>query len=323
MRSVGEGVRAELAELNSYEPTHYASEVSGEQCIARLVGEDRIPVSPPPSFLRKIMVMSIQLLINQLWDTYRRVNPQADQIVKLLTDRGEGIQNDHIAFRTFQDPRIGIERLAKPFVEGGYVEGGEYHFEEKKLYAKHFQHRDPTLPKIFISELILGEFSSPFQEAIDRLLDQLPPNGEFHGPLCTEGRVWETTFADYELLKKDSEYASWMAAHGFCANHFTIYVNELSTVSSLQELNDLLITSGFALNQEGGAIKGSPEVFLEQSSTVASVVEVPFSDGPHKVPGCYYEFARRYPLPNGKMFEGFVAKSADKIFESTDEKLQR
>lgn len=50
MRGVGEGVRDELAELNSYEPTHYSSEVSGEQCIARLVGDDRIPISPPPLF---------------------------------------------------------------------------------------------------------------------------------------------------------------------------------------------------------------------------------------------------------------------------------
>lgn len=269
------------------------------------------------------MTVSIPLLINQLWDVYRRINPQADQIVKLLTDRGEGIQNDHIAFRTFQDPRIGIDRLAEPFVAGGYQVGGEYHFQEKKLYAKHFQHPDPTLPKIFISELLLDEFSEPFREIINRMLDQLPPDGNFHGPLCTEGRVWETSFADYEQLKKDSEYAAWMAAHGFCANHFTVYVNELSTVASLQELNDLLVANGFALNTEGGAIKGSPEVYLEQSSTVASVVEVPFTDAPHKVPGCYYEFARRYPLADGTMFEGFVTKSADKIFESTDEKLQR
>ncbi|RCS53958.1 DUF1338 domain-containing protein [Bremerella cremea] len=269
------------------------------------------------------MAVSIPLLINQLWDVYRRINPQADQIVKLLTERGEAIQNDHIAFRTFQDPRIGIDRLAKPFLEAGYEVGGEYHFEEKKLYAKHFQHQDPTLPKIFISELLLDKLSAPIRAAIDRLLDQLPQDGEFHGPLCSEGRVWQTSFADYELLKKESEYAAWMAAHGFCANHFTVYVNELSTVASLQELNDLLISNGFALNQEGGAIKGSPEVYLEQSSTVASVVEVPFTDGPQKVPGCYYEFARRYKLPDGKLFEGFVAKSADKIFESTDEKLQR
>ena len=43
-----------------------------------------------------------------------------------------------------------------------------------------------------------------------------------------------------------------------------------------------------------------------------------FDDGSKVIPCCYYEFARRYPLPNGNLFQGFVAKSADKIFESTN-----
>jgi hypothetical protein len=34
-----------------------------------------------------------------------------------------------------------------------------------------------------------------------------------------------------------------------------------------------------------------------------------------KIPGCYYEFALRY-----NNFDGFIAGSADKIFESTDNK---
>jgi hypothetical protein len=33
----------------------------------------------------------------------------------------------------------------------------------------------------------------------------------------------------------------------------------------------------------------------------------------HDIPGCYYEFALRH---NG--FDGFIAGSADKIFESTN-----
>ena len=30
------------------------------------------------------------------------------------------------------------------------------------------------------------------------------------------------------------------------------------------------------------------------------------------------DFALRYPLPNGELFQGFVANSASRIFESTD-----
>ncbi|MGB1300776.1 MAG: DUF1338 domain-containing protein, partial [Pseudoalteromonas tetraodonis] len=33
---------------------------------------------------------------------------------------------------------------------------------------------------------------------------------------------------------------------------------------------------------------------------------------------CFYEFAIRYPKPDGEIYTGFVAASADKIFESTN-----
>jgi hypothetical protein len=46
---------------------------------------------------------------------------------------------------------------------------------------------------------------------------------------------------------------------------------------------------------------------------------VEFANGErHVIPTCYYEFARRYPDADGKIYEGFVAASADKIFESTN-----
>ena len=57
---------------------------------------------------------------------------------------------------------------------------------------------------------------------------------------------------------------------------------------------------------------------LEQSSTLADKVAVNFSDKTVKIPSCFYEFAKRYPLNNGQLYTGFVAASADKIFESTN-----
>ncbi len=80
----------------------------------------------------------------------------------------------------------------------------------------------------------------------------------------------------------------------------------------------MLQENNFKLNQSGGIIKGSPTEFLEQSSTMAGEVPVSFKEGVFNIPGCYYEFAQRYKMPTGKFFHGFVAKSADKIFESTN-----
>ena len=45
---------------------------------------------------------------------------------------------------------------------------------------------------------------------------------------------------------------------------------------------------------------------------------VGFAEGSKEVPCCYYEFAERFRMPDGKLFSGFIAKSADKIFESTN-----
>ncbi|MCK5220175.1 MAG: DUF1338 family protein, partial [Candidatus Aminicenantes bacterium] len=83
-------------------------------------------------------------------------------------------------------------------------------------------------------------------------------------------------------------------------------------------VNTLLKNKGFSLNDSGGEIKGTPEQLLEQSSIKAEPVSVDFSAGRKEIPGCYYEFAKRYPGSDGMIFSGFLADSADKIFESTD-----
>ncbi len=64
----------------------------------------------------------------------------------------------------------------------------------------------------------------------------------------------------------------------------------------------------------GGEIKGSPQQLLEQSSTIADQVPVEFDEGIKNIPSCYYEFARRYPMDNGSLYQGFIAASADKNF---------
>jgi hypothetical protein len=64
-------------------------------------------------------------------------------------------------------------------------------------------------------------------------------------------------------------------------------------------------------------VKGTPDVLLEQGSTLADRVAVDFADGSHVIPTCYYEFALRHPDATGKLYEGFVPASANRIFEST------
>ena len=109
-----------------------------------------------------------------------------------------------------------------------------------------------------------------------------------------------------------------MSAWGFRANHFTVSVNYLKSGLSHLEVNNTLKANGFKLNTSGGEIKGGPKVHLAQSSTMADNQTVTFTDEVLKIPSCFYEFAERYKLPNGEIYQGFVAASADKIFESTN-----
>lgn len=268
--------------------------------------------------------MEKELLFDTLWKDYVAQAPSASKIYNLLTNYGEKVKNDHVALRTVNLPEVGIEKLAVLFKQAGYIEKDSYHFSEKKLNAKHFEHEsDVTAPKVFISELILEEFSVELKETVASFINKIPRGILAFDALLVSGRTWGTvSYQTYESLRKESEYAAWLYVYGFCANHFTINVNELESIENMREMNMFLKRNEFRINASGGEIKGDPEMMLEQSSILADKKEIAFIEGNYLIPSCYYEFAKRYKQTDGKLFQGFIAKSADKIFESTDLSLQ-
>lgn len=261
---------------------------------------------------------NLSLLFEKMWEDYCQISPQAKRIFNLFSTNGEVVLNDHIAFRTFNIPGIRIDDLAKVFETEGYRPSGEYHFPQKKLYAKHWQHENEQLPKIFISEFKLEEGSTELQRIVTKLVKELTPESVKQPHFLYSGRPWKITTQEYLKLAEESEYASWMAAFGFRPNHFTINVNAFKKFNSIEKVNEFLQKNGFKLNMSGGLIKGTPEEMLEQSSTMAEKIKVSFVDGVLEIPSCYYEFAKRYPQKDGKLYHGFIAQSADKIFESTN-----
>lgn len=255
-------------------------------------------------------------IFEKIWNQYSSLTPHAKKIHDLLESRGEKIENDHVAYRSINLEGFGIDVLAAPFEDLGYKRSGTYHFEEKKLNAIHLEHEDSNQPKVFISELLTEEFSDFLQNYFKKIVEQIKlPEGE---EVLTCGRLWDIDHKTYEKLYEESEYAAWFSAFGYCANHFTVFINSLKEFKEIKDLNDFLEKNNFQLNSSGGKIKGSPEVYLEQSSTLAGVKKLSFTDGNFEIPSCYYEFAKRYPLENGDLYQGFVEKSADKIFESTN-----
>jgi hypothetical protein len=264
--------------------------------------------------------MNADTIFDRLWEQYTAENPGAGAIHELFQNAGEQVINDHVAFRTFDDPRVNIDVLSRPFLAAGYRPAGEYSFKAKKLRARHYElPGSPESPRVFISELMLDEFSEELQETIRKALDEVPTEVLASPDLILRGSVFSSiSYAVYNRLREESEYAAWMYAFGYRANHFTVSINYLKNFEGIGEVNSFLKDNGYQLNSSGGEIKGTPQQLLEQSSTLADQVEVRFSEGTHTIPGCYYEFARRYPDASGTLFSGFIAGSADKIFESTD-----
>ncbi len=264
--------------------------------------------------------MTLDQFLAHLWKDYVQIAPGAERLHRAVEARGEKIQNDHIAFRTFDQSPIHLEALEKHILALGYERFAPYHFEEKKLRAYGYIHPDPSRPRIFLSELETLRFSQALQDLVKSLCAQVDPRRVEQPEILWSGRLWKpVSFAAYEALLKESEYAAWVAAMGLRVNHFTISVNHLKTLPTLEALLDFVESQGFALNTSGGRVKGSPAVLLEQGSTMADEVEVEFAGGERRrIRSCYYEFARRYPGADGKLYQGFVAASADKIFESTN-----
>jgi hypothetical protein len=260
-------------------------------------------------------------LFQSLWADYTTRNPEAKRVHDLFVKEGEAVINDHIAFRTVNHPSVNVDVLAQHFIDVGYEFKGDYQFEAKHLYAKHFEHKTmKDAPRVFISQLKTEDFSEFLQKKMSEIVAKIPAELPSKPEILTAGNVWEEkpSYEVYNKLREESEYAAWFYLYGFTVNHFTVSVTHLKKLNSMEKTNQFLKANGFLMNDSGGEIKGTPAELLEQSSIKANMNRMHFQEGKFEVPVTYYEFAKRYPDTNGELYSGFIAKSADKIFESTD-----
>lgn len=264
--------------------------------------------------------MQIEAFFDELWKSYTAVAPQAERIRSEFQSLGETVVNDHVAFRTLGVESIGITQLETHLIDLGYTRFEPYEFPAKKLRAFGYLPPDPLLPRVFLSELKIEQLSTEAAAVLQRCASQVPADAIAQPTIMWSRRLWDAvTIEEYELLVSESEYAAWFATLGFLANHFTISVNHLAKHPEVEDVLRVVEGLGFGVNDSGGRVKGSPEQLLEQGSTIADQMQLEFAGGQTRlVPTCYYEFAKRYTTPDGELFNGFVASSADKIFESTD-----
>ncbi|MEQ8847705.1 DUF1338 domain-containing protein [Botrimarina sp.] len=266
--------------------------------------------------------MNATEFFDHLWKDYTSSTPQAQVIHDAFVRRGDKVVNDHVAFRTLALEPIGLEALEPHLFAVGYKRYEPYEFPEKKLRAWGYTSDAPEAPRVFLSELLTDQLSDASAAILRRMASEVDPGRVESPDVLWSGRLWSpVTLDEYETLRAESEYAAWMATMGIRPNHFTISVNDLDSADSVEGVLKVVEELGYGVNDSGGRVKGSPEQLLEQGSTLADKAPTQFAGGETRdTPTCYYEFAKRYPDENGKLFQGFVATSASRIFESTDAK---
>ncbi|MDP9128576.1 MAG: DUF1338 domain-containing protein [Pseudomonadota bacterium] len=294
-------------------------------------------------------------LIDILWVRYKKRVPYAAQYQAMVEDRGGHVQNDHMAFRTFQchtgAQPSGIEAIGRVFTALGYERKDQYLFADKKLTAWHYEHAtQPENPKLFISQLEVDQLPQPTAQLIAKVVGQAPDlvrpedmeklrglsSGRGISPQDAAGlaerlagfftRPWQPpTRLQVEIADRVSQYAAWTLLHGNSVNHFTAYINE----QKVREWPDIEATAA-ALRQAGLPMKdefeGERGTKLRQTSTKAVMEDCDVSveqGGTAKLNWsyAYYELAERGQVPDaqGKLvrFQGFLGAQATNLFEMT------
>ena len=188
-------------------------------------------------------------LFDTLWQRYRQRVSYVQTYEEVIRACGATFFNDHIAFRTFatQQPLAGIATLSRVFEALGYRAANCYHFDDKQLSAIHFQHANPQLPKLFISELRVWELPADARDIIAKTVrSHRPPidtptlvalagldrsnaaAGELMPQVLREFHELPWLLPareDVETLNKTSQYAAWVLVHGYNVNHFTSLIN--------------------------------------------------------------------------------------------------
>jgi hypothetical protein len=287
---------------------------------------------------------TLEQVLSGLMRRYKERVPEVGNIVNKMVEEGliqvaNDIENDHIAFRTMGVPQLGIKSFEKIFLHYGYEKRDPYFFAAKKLNAFWYSPPSPKYPRIFVSELRVGDLSPEMQTIITSYTDEVKTDPVDSLDLDNPSEVdtflhkalWRLpSWADYQRLASESEYAAWVIYNRYYLNHFTVSVHNLpSGFDTIASFNQFLEKHGFKLNDSGGKIKKAPDGLLLQSSTVAEMIEAEFAGGEkHMISGSYVEFAERTVLPEFQYLpkhqikpqhrrDGFEAGNADKIFEST------
>ena len=295
-----------------------------------------------PRVSRAQLAMTLNvILFAQLLD---RV-PTAARYVGEVVARGAAICFDHGALRTIDGETGALPsghgafgRFLEPL---GYEVAGLYPLPRLRMTGRAYAHKDlpEAIPQFFVSELhvselpeaaqfaaarVFGTSSDPLGAAEWALLDAVTQGGDCDLDMALAGlpglaRAFGAqhvtpSLADYEALLAVSAEGAWIATEGNAFNHATDRVPDVAALS------EMLKARGYPMKD---AVEHSANGRVRQTAFLADKVTRPFvqADGSiatREVPGSFYEFISRDPVPEtGALDLTFDSGNATGIFAVT------
>jgi Domain of unknown function (DUF1338) len=299
-----------------------------------------------PQASRAVIAQALNMLLFE--DLLARV-PAANLYVERCLQEGKTVMHDHGAVRTVALAGMGalpageqaITRILRPL---GYTLNGLYPLERLRMTGRsHAQSDFPEdIAQFFISELHPERFSAEFLAAASRVTststDPVTPQAEAllkkleetHSlsieeavtllavlVACFGRQHKEATLADYEILLAESPEMAWISTEGNAFNHATDRVADVDQLAAEQKALGQPMKAAVETSQSGRVRQTAfhaARVVRKFRAADGSLVE-------KEVPGSFYEFITRLPLPekDGKapLDLSFDSSNAQAIFKMT------
>jgi hypothetical protein len=290
-----------------------------------------------------------QVLNMMLFEDLLNRVPDAKLYAEDCLRDGKKIMHDHGAVRSVALSGMGalpageeaITRILRPL---GYALNGVYPLERLKMTGRSYAQVEypEELAQFFVSELHPDRFSAEFQAAVQRVTstsrDPLTAEAkallvelEAQRSLPVEKAVAllpvlakvfsrqhdDPALADYEILLAESAEMAWIATEGNAFNHATDRVIDVDRLAEEQKALGRAMKATVETSQSGR---------VRQTAFLAARVRRNFRiEGgsliEKEVPGSFYEFITRLPLPaedgKTKLDLSFDSSNAQAIFKVT------
>ena len=255
---------------------------------------------------------------------------------------GHTVHLDHGAVRTVTGVDCGElppgqDGLARALSALGYAHRYTYDLARLRMTGRSWCHLDlpAHVVQYFVSELHADRFSAPFQAVAARVLstskdpltgeamaalDRVDAEGELPGdeaeallPVLValfQRQHDLPSVGDYEALLAESDEMAWISTEGTSFNHATDRVDDVVAVAEAERAAGRPIKDRVEVSGSGRII---------QTAHRAAPVERTFAGGVTRtVPGSFFEFIARKPLPDGSGIDlAFDAANAQQIFAMT------